>query len=288
MLESDNIFISVVMPAYNAGRTIRAAIRSVQEQTWTDWELLVADDGSEDLTRQIVREIAGSDGRVRLLEQGTDGRGPRAAGGAAAARNRGVRAARGPWVAFLDSDDLWEPEKLEKQIALVRERQARGQPPDIVFTGCGYMDERGRRSSFFLHVPEEVSYRQLLKQNVIGCSTVLIRRERALENPMPSGEVHEDYVVWLRILRGGGAACGIDEPLMIYRLSSGSKSGDKRKAAAMTCRSYREAGLGRLGTVYYFLWYAVRNIRKYALIRRGMKALRPADQEMQGEGPQDG
>ncbi len=303
VVTDQNMLISVVMPAYNAQKTIPHAIRSVQGQTYTNWELIVVDDGSEDLTGQIAENMARTDRRIRLVENGSArnrgedfsrdrgeassrnqgeaslrNRGVASSWnqsvassrnrGVAAARNRGVAEARGEWVAFLDSDDMWEPRKLDMQVERIRQLLSRGERPDIIYTGSKFIDERGRQASFFLCVPEMVSYRRLLKQNIISCSSVLIRRETALRYPMPQGDLHEDYAAWLRILKDGGRAYGVDEPLLLYRRSRGSRSGDKRKAAAMTYRVYRHVGLGRLEAAYYFVWYAARNFRKYYRIRK--------------------
>ena len=143
-----------------------------------------------------------------------------------------------------------------------------------MFTGSGFMDEEGKRIGRILHVPEKISYRELLKQNLISCSSVLVKRELMLRYPMrltgsrAKGRMHEDFASRLRMLRGGAKAYGIDEPMLIYRVSRGSVSGNKSKAAAMTWRVYRNIGLSLPECVYYFCCYAVRSLKKWRGLRK--------------------
>lgn len=254
--------VTVVMPAYRAERYIREAVASVLSQTYQDWELLVVDDASPDESAAAAEKAAAGDPRVRILRLPANV-------GVAEARMAGVREAKTAWVAFLDSDDAWTPEKLERQLAFAEKTGA-----DLVFTGSGFMDEEGKRIDRILHVPEKISYRELLKQNLISCSSVLVKRELMLRYPMrltgsrAKGRMHEDFASWLRMLRGGAKAYGIDEPMLIYRVSRGSVSGNKSKAAAMTWRVYRNIGLSLPECVYYFCCYAVRSLKKWRGLRK--------------------
>lgn len=253
---SNGICISVIMPAFNAEKYLKEAIESVLAQTYSLWELIVIDDDSRDATAEIVREYQKQDSRVRYLKNKTNS-------GVSESRNRGVREAKGQWIAFLDSDDRWTPEKLERQLSFAEQHNAR-----FAFTGSGFIDDDGRALSYYLSVPMKISYRQLLKQNLISCSSVLIRKELMLKNPMPSGDMHEDFAAWLGILKTTGVdAYGLDQPLLLYRVSPQSKSGNKRKAAKMTYRVYRYIGLSVFEAGYYWVWYAVRSLRKYRGIR---------------------
>lgn len=252
--------ISIIMPAYNAEKTINTAIQSVIEQTFLNWELLIVDDCSTDKTKEIILEWIRRDQRIYLIEN------PRNMG-VAQSRNQGVAHARGKWIAFLDSDDLWEANKLEMQIKWVKKFHAR-----LVFTGSAFIDEDGRKIDYSLKVPQKVSFRELLKQNVISCSSVLVKKELLLRYPMTERNMHEDYAVWLSILKNERiVAYGINQPLLIYRVSAKSKSGNKGKAALMHWRVYRYIGLPFVLSVYYFLWYAVRNLKKYFRIWGRMK-----------------
>lgn len=243
--------ISVIMPAYNATKTLPLAVRSVLAQSWQNFELIIIDDCSTDETADLALGFAQADPRVRLL------RNPRNSG-ASVTRHNGVIAAKGQWLAFLDSDDAWEPSKLQKQMALQKAHNA-----DLVFTGSAFMDSKSNAKGWTLHVPETIGYRKLLKQNLISNSSVVVRKERYLECEYLGEGLHEDFVCWIRMLRDGALACGIDEPLLIYRLSATSKSGNKLKAAKMNWNAYRAAGLGIPTAAYYMVFYAINSLRKY-------------------------
>ena len=253
--KSSRTLISVVMPARNAQSTIREAIRSALDQTWRELELLVMDDGSTDGTAGIVRSLAARDERIRFFQNETNR-------GVSWCRNFGVEQARGEWIAFLDSDDLWRREKLEKQMALVRRHGDAG----LFFTGSGFITADGKACTYQMHVPEKVSYRQLLKQNVISCSSVLCRRELLERHPMENDAVHEDFAVWLRILREEPLAWAVDEPLLMYRVSASSKSGNKWKAARMTAATYRFVGEPWWSIAWNGVFYTIRGIRKFRAI----------------------
>lgn len=251
--------VSIVMPAFNAAATISESIDSVLRQTYTDWELIIVDDGSCDPTAEIIRRYGEREPRLISLNNGKNR-------GVSESRNLGTERAKGSWIAFLDSDDMWAPDKLERQMKLVHDRMAMGEEPALVFTGSAFMDRAGKQTAYHLAVPERVSYRELLKQNVISCSSVLLRKDLALKYPMKHDDMHEDYAVWLQVLRDGGRAYGINRPLLLYRLSETSKSGNKRKAAVMTYKVYRFMGLNPVQSFYYFCWYAYRNMKKYYAI----------------------
>ena len=250
-------FISIIMPAFDAEKTIRDSAQSVLDQTYRDWELIIIDDGSPDGTGRAARSLAETDPRIRVFTNQVNQ-------GVSESRNFGIRNARGEWIAFLDSDDLWTPVKLQKQVERIRTDPS----ADLVFTGSAFMNGQGERAEYILKVPQTVSYRELLRQNIISCSSVLVRRELMMRYPMGHDGMHEDYAVWLQILRDGGCARGIDEPLLIYRLSAGSKSGDKKRAALMTYRVYRYMGLGPIRSLFYFACYCFRSMKKYYNIRR--------------------
>lgn len=250
-MNAQDELISIIMPAYNAEKTLPQAVGSVLSQTWQNFELIIIDDCSRDTTADIAQRFSAEDSRVRLLRNEQNS-------GASQTRHNGIRQAKGNWLAFLDSDDAWAPDKLEKQIALQRRKNA-----DLIFTGSAFMDHMDNSKDWILHVPETIDYRKLLKQNLISNSSVVVRKDRYLEHEYLGEELHEDFVCWLRMLRAGNLACGIDEPLLIYRLSPNSKSGNKLKAAKMNWKAYRAAGLGVPEAAYYMVFYAVNSLRKY-------------------------
>lgn len=248
--------ISILMAAYNSAETIEQAITSVIYQTFSAFELIVIDDCSTDRTVEIVKELREKDQRIILLQQEKNG-------GVSAARKRGLETARGEWIAIIDSDDQWEPEKLEKQLQLHDKTDA-----ELIFTASGFMNEQGELIDWILHVPERLSYRQLLKQNLVSNSSVLVKKE-LYEKYYSSGDgMHEDYATWLQITKSGVIAYGIDEPLLIYRLSSSSKSGNKKKAALMNWNTYRYVGLSLPETIWYMFCYTVNGIKKYRTLNK--------------------
>lgn len=255
MMQEDFGLISIIMAAYNTEKTIEQAINSVLSQTYTNFELLVVNDCSTDRTAELVKSIAAKDSRVRLISNVKNS-------GVSYTRKHGLEEAKGDWIAILDSDDAWEPEKLEKQIELQRRTNA-----DLLFTGSAFMDSEGHPIDWYLHAPKEVTYRQLLKQNVLSNSSALVRKELYAKHYAIGDGMHEDFAIWLSILKKGTKAYGVDEPLLIYRIAKSSKSGNKVKAARMNWNTYRHVGLNLMEAIYYECWYIFNGIRKYRNLR---------------------
>jgi len=245
------------MPAYNAANTIAQSINSVRSQTCDNWELIVVDDASKDATAQIVHGFAEADSRIRLYSNKQNL-------GIAASRNFGIQQASGSLIAFLDSDDLWHEDKLQKQLAFMKATSAK-----VSYTGTAYINQAGVRSGYTLRVKEKLVLQDLLKGNVMSCSSVMICRDLMLRFPFPKGKLHEDYVVWLKVITEVGCAYGLDEPLLLYRLSGSSYSGRRLKSALMVYRSYRVAGYGPLVAAVFTLRYAMHSIPKRLRVRRG-------------------
>lgn len=245
--------ISIIMPAYNAERYIEESIQSVLQQSYSDWELILIDDCSTDQTSQIISNYANQYSNIHVH------RNPENLG-VAESRNLGVSLAAGEWIAFLDSDDCWHPDKLRLQMELADSTHAR-----FLFTGSAFMDENSQPLDYYLPAPKTIQYHELLKQNVVSCSSVMMQKELIIQYPMKhASAMHEDFAVWLRILRDKQiCAYGIDQPLLIYRISSGSKSGNKLKAAIMTFRVYRYLGLSLIPAGYYWMCYTIRSLKKY-------------------------
>lgn len=239
------------MAAYNAEKTIELAINSVLNQTYSNIELLVVNDCSCDKTAEIVEKIAKDDLRVRLITN-------RRNSGVSYTRKHGLEKANGKWIAILDSDDLWTPKKLEKQIELQKKTNA-----DLLFTGSAFMDSDGQPMDCYLHAPNEVTYHQLLRQNVISNSSALVRKELYEKNYAIEEGIHEDFAIWLKILKEGIKAYGVDEPLIIYRISKSSKSGNKFLSAKMNWNTYRCVGMSLLSSLYYESWYVIKGLMKY-------------------------
>ncbi len=247
--------VSIIMAAYNAERTIEQAINSVLSQTYPDFELLVIDDCSTDSTVQIVQQLAAKDNRIRLTSNEKNS-------GVSYTRKHGLDEAKGAWIAILDSDDAWTEDKLEKQILLQGKTQA-----ELLFTGSAFMDADGNKIDWYLHAPSEVTYRQLLKQNVLSNSSALVRKELYAKHYAVGDDMHEDFAIWLSILKEGKKAYGVDAPLLIYRIAKSSKSGNKMKAAKMNWNTYRYVGLNPLEAAYYEGWYMIKNVVKYTNLK---------------------
>lgn len=248
--------VMVIMPAFNAEATVAGAMDSVLKQTYSNWELLVIDDCSTDGTASVVKEYAAKDPRIHYMKNNSNL-------GVAASRNKGVLSADSSWIAFLDSDDMWAPEKLEKQM------KQKEQYPDgvLFFTASGFMNADGARLDYVLHVPETVEREELLKQNIISCSSVLVRTDVMKNHLMPERQdIHEDFAAWITILSGLGCAIGLDEPMLIYRISDQSKSGNKLYSARMNWNTYRHVGMSVRKSIYYMCWYMCRGIQKYRSI----------------------
>ena len=250
--------VSVIMPAYNSARTLEDAASSVLEQTYENIELLIADDDSSDDTSEICQALASKDSRVHVITNTSNQ-------GALKTRLKAIREAKGEWIAFLDSDDLWKPDKLSKQLALRNDTGC-----DLVYTGSSFIDENGQPYEWILHVPERIEYKQLLKQNIISNSSVLVKKDlfvRFAPDNEDKHDMHEDFACWLGMLRAGHTARGIDEPLITYRLSKSSMSGNKLKAYSMNMYTYKYVGLGLFSRLYYQMCYSVNGIKKYRHLR---------------------
>lgn len=246
--------ISIIVPVYNVEKYIRETMESVAAQTYTAWELLLVEDGSSDRTEEVIARYLREKGetRIRLLRQPSNM-------GAACARNRGLMEARGRYIAYLDADDLWMPEKLEKELRFLKEKDAA-----FVFTGYEFADERGRGTGKVVHVPETLSYRQALGNTTIFTTTVMfdtgkISKEQ-LEMPVMKSE---DTALWFRVLRSGYVAYGLDENLARYRRPRRTLSSNKIEAIRRIWNLYRRAeGLGVFSSVYHFCFWAVRAVKR--------------------------
>lgn len=242
--------VSVVMPAYRCAGTIGQAIDSVFRQG-VPLELIVVNDCSPDELDEAMRPYL-EDSRVHYIQNEHNS-------GAAASRNRGVSLAKGRYVAFLDADDRWDDDKLKKQLEVLENTGA-----VLCCTGRELLTPDGKETGRVIGVKEKITYRMLLHQNWINCSSAVMKTETAREFPMEHEEGHEDYILWLKILNKYGWAAGVNEPLLKYRLTAKGKSGNKLHSAKMTYNSYRYAGLGRGPSLLCFCAYAANGVKKYA------------------------
>ena len=244
--------VSVVMPAYNAAAVLGRAVASVQAQTLADWELLIADDGSGDGTGGLARAEAARDPRIRVLPLPENR-------GAAAARNHALAHARGRYIAFLDADDSWLAQKLERQISWM---QAGG----IAFSYTSYLRGDGKNWSL-RRAPASVTRRQLLRGNVIGCLTAVCDRHMLGDFTMPPFRRRQDFALWLQLLRRVPRAYGLDQPLACYWREKGraSLSSNILKGARGTLQVYRAQENLAWPLA---LWCLLRHLSRHLLPRR--------------------
>ena len=244
--------VSVITPLYNGKDFIEKTIQSVQAQTYGNWEMLVIDDGSTDGGNQIVGSYAEADQRIRLLKNTTNQ-------GVAFSRNYGLAEATGRYVAFLDSDDIWKPEKLQRQLEFMKNTKAA-----FSFTSCDVIDEEGKNAAPIRDVPEEISYEKLLLGNPIPCLTVMadltaIPREQLKMPRIP----HEDYATWLSVAKEGYEMKGFPENLGSYRVKKHSLSGNKLQTIGWQWNIYRkQEKLPLWKAVYCLVCYGAQGIKK--------------------------
>ena len=244
--------VSVIIPVYNVKDYICDTVESVRKQTWREFELLLVEDGSTDGTRALLEEYLGrlQDDRIRLICLPENG-------GAANARNQGVRQAKGRYIAYLDADDIWEPQKLEKEIAFAKQKQAA-----FVFTGYEFADENGKGSGKIVRVPKQLNYNQALKNTTIFTSTVLFDTERIPKELLEMPKVKsEDTALWWKLLKKGYPAYGLDENLVKYRRVGQTLSSNKVEAVRRIWNLYRNVeGLGLARSAWNFCFWAVRAV----------------------------
>ena len=244
--------VSIIMPNYNSAQFIEESFVSILNQSYQNWELILVDDCSADDSIEIIESLTADDKRIILIKLAENS-------GPAIARNRGIKEAKGRYIAFLDSDDTWHPEKLSKQIFFMKEY-------DIAFSYTGYyrMEEDSEQIIDEIYVPQKVDYSELLKQNIIGCLTAMYDTQKLGKVYMPDILKRQDFALWLSILKKIPYAYGLDEPLAYYRVRTASVSSNKILASKYNWKLYREVEkLPLHKAIYCFGWYTYRSILKY-------------------------
>jgi teichuronic acid biosynthesis glycosyltransferase TuaG len=218
--------ISIITPSYNAAKTLNETAQSVLAQRFTDWEWLIANDASRDDTAQMLNALAAQDKRIKpiYLEKN---------GGPAVARQAALAQGSGAFIAFLDADDVWLPEKLEKQIAFMNEKNAA-----LSYTAFRRMNEDSTHVGRFVSVPTQLNYNQLLSNTAIVCSSAMINR--TISGPFTiKNNDYDDFTTWLDILKRGHVAYGLNDDMVRYRVRACSDSSNKAKAIARVWNIYR-------------------------------------------------
>ncbi|MFB2679528.1 glycosyltransferase family 2 protein [Shewanella mangrovisoli] len=241
--------VSIVMPSFNSAKTISESIESVLKQEFLQWELLITDDCSVDETVNIINKFSEVDSRVKVLVNSKNS-------GAGFSRNQSINRAKGKYIAFLDADDLWLPNKLSSQVSYMERTGA-------VFTYTAYQKFTEGCMGGKIIPPSRVNHNQLLKGCVIGCLTAMYNAEVLGQQTMPLIRKRQDMGLWLKLLKLCDYAHGIPEVLALYRTDSGM-SQNKLNAARYQWRLYRDVvGLNLLKCSWYFCWYAVNGLIKY-------------------------
>lgn len=243
--------VSIITPLYNCEKFISCTIESVLQQTYTNWEMIIVDDKSTDRSLQKAKYYARKDSRIKIIQSDKNN-------GAAIARNRAIKESNGHYIAFLDSDDLWLPNKLEYQVMFMFNNK-------ITFSYTAYKkideDETNRG---VVSVPQSVTYYDLLNTNIIGCLTAMYDASKLGKLYMPNIARRQDYALWLKILRKEGEAFGLDIPLAVYRVRDNSISSNKLKAAAYQWKVYRDIEqLNLFKSIHHFINYSYHGFKKY-------------------------
>lgn len=255
MLEKD-FLVSIIMPAYNCESFIEESINSVILQTYSNWELLILDDFSMDDTLKIAKKISRNNKRIRVISNQKNI-------GVSLTRNKGVKLSKGSYIAFLDSDDVWETNKLELQMDLILKLGA-----EFTFTGSSFIDKNGTFYKGIFNVPENINYKRLRFHNVISCSSVVLKKDFFKNMQMQYDEVNEDYLFWLRLLKTGVTAYAIDKPLLRYRILDNSRSRNKIKQIYKTYKVFRILKINFFSSLYFTLSHLLGSIKKYYNIYR--------------------
>ena len=247
-----NNLVSIITPVYNASKFIEETIKSVQSQTYKEWEIILVDDCSTDNSYEIINKYSKNDERIKYIKLEKNS-------GAAVARNTAIANANGKYIAFLDSDDIWYDNKLEKQISFMKDKNI-----GFSFTSYELMSEDGELLNKTINVPSKIDYNKYLKNTIIGCLSVIIDKDKIGDFRMPNIRANQDMATWLYIMRDRNCvAYGLNECLAKYRLVNGSITNNKVKAAKSVWNVYRNIeNLSLIKSSYVFVGYAINAVLK--------------------------
>ena len=247
-----NDLVSIITANYNCEKFIEETIESVLAQTYKNWEMIIVDDVSTDNSVNTIKKYLKQDNRIKLIQLNKNS-------GAAVARNKAIEVAKGRYIAFLDSDDLWKPTKLEKQLVFMQKNNY-----DFTYTDYNLINEDSIKYGKTFKAKKESSYYDLLKTCSIGCLTVIYDTKNLGKITMPLILRRQDYGLWLKILKKIDKAYCLDESLAVYRTRQNSISSNKLKASQYQWKIYREIEkLNILNSIYYFLHYTYNGFKKY-------------------------
>lgn len=246
-----NPVVSIITPAYNSSNVIEETIKSVLAQTFKNWELIIVDDCSTDNTFELALEFAKKDNRIKVLKNKKNL-------GVALTRNVALDSAQGKYIAFLDSDDMWMPNKLSVQIEYMEK-------DDLAFTYTSYQvyDSNTKQKGKVISVPKSMTAKQIYSNTAIACLTVMVNREKVGMFHMPDIIHAEDQSTWQDILNRGYIGVGINKNLALYRVGNKSLTSNKFNAAKKQWKVYRKHHkFSVVKSAYYFIGYAINAIYK--------------------------
>lgn len=235
------MLISIITPLYNAEKYIQATIKSIQKQTYANWELLIVNDASTDNSLEIVSEIALSDSRIKLITLSQNK-------GAAVARNKGIKEANGDFIAFIDSDDIWHKDKLKEQLNFMLNNNF-----DFTFTNYYLIENEIQQP--FQSLLSVVEYKDIIRFNYIACSTVMFNRKKLGKFYMPNIRNRQDWGLWIKLIEKAGKAVNLSKYLMYYNIRQDSISSNKIKMVK-------------------FHWYIYNSFLKFNTVKAGIYLLK--------------
>ena len=244
--------VSIIIPVYNSERFLKDTIKTIKDQTYTNWEAIFVDDCSKDNSLERLEKLSKEDKRVKVLKNEINK-------GAAITRNKGIDNAKGRFICFLDADDLWDKNKIQKQVEFMKEKNCA-----FSFTGYEFANAEGIPNGKKVYIPEKMNYKQALKNTTISTITVMfdITKLNKKEIYMPNVQ-SEDTATWWKILKKTEYALGLNEILSYYRRGINSHSSNKFKAIKQTWNLYRKVEkLNVFQSIYYFFCYAINAIKR--------------------------
>lgn len=243
--------ISIITPVFNAERYLSDSLKSVQAQTYSNWEHILVDDSSSDQSAEIIKGYAMADSRVKYHRLSKNS-------GAGIARNKGIALAQGNYIAFLDSDDQWYPNKLEIQLHFMRDNDYH-----FTFTDYDIVDINGKKLPKCIKAKPIVTYKTALYKNPIGCLTAMYSVDFFGKQYMPDIRKRQDYALWLKLLKKSDGY-GLNKCLASYRTGNKSISANKLDLLKYEWKIYREEeGLSLFASSFYLLSAIFLKLKSY-------------------------
>lgn len=243
MFSKDQYLVSVITPCFNSQDYILSTINSVENQTYKNWELILVDDASTDKTIAVIEKNISQYSNILLIKNAINQ-------GAGVSRNKGIEAAKGDFIAFLDADDLWKPEKLERQISLMNSTKI-----DVCYSSYDLINENGNKLNKRVIALPRLTYRKLLKSNYIGNLTGIYNCKTLGKIQSTKLRKRQDWILWLEALkRSKKPAIGIQEPLAYYRIRENSMSANKLDLVKYNFNVFRKGlGFSLIQSITYFI-----------------------------------